>query len=133
MKQVERDFEMVQTVADASPWQQYKYKATMISNFDGDTATLLVDLGFGTLHKISVRLARINCPELHKGNDRDGGALAMLALRNFLPPGASVLIQTCKDKTEKFGRYVADLFIPGDPVSVNDQMVLNGFAVYHQY
>lgn len=124
---------MVQTVADSTPWQQYKYKSTMVNNYDGDTATLLVDLGFLSSHQITVRLARINCPELHVGNDREAGAAAKAALSGFLPPGAPVWVQTFRDKTEKYGRYVADLYIPGDPLSVNEKMVLGGFAAYHQY
>ena len=42
----------------------YTYRAKIISVYDGDTVTALVDLGFGISTKIKVRLKGINTPEL---------------------------------------------------------------------
>ena len=38
-------------------------------------------------------------------------------------------VETIKEKREKFGRYLATFFIPGQAMSLNDRLVEKGFAV----
>lgn len=50
----------------------YTYQAKIISVYDGDTCTAVIDLGFRISFEIKLRLAGINTPEL-RGEERDKG------------------------------------------------------------
>jgi micrococcal nuclease len=107
----------------------YEYSATVISVYDGDTITVSVDLGFHISQIMSVRLARINSPEVRGISSVDGIA-ARDFLRSLLPVGKRVTLVTYKDGKEKYGRYLADVYLaePRTFNCVNDMMVTNGFA-----
>ncbi len=112
----------------------YHYRAHVVSVYDGDTCTINVDLGFHTwVHEEKLRLARINAPEV-VGMDKAAGLASRDFLRGLID-GKDVFIQTLKDKQEKFGRYLAEIFVQqGEPwVNVNDLMVRNGHAAYKEY
>jgi len=105
----------------------YEYKAKIISVYDGDTCTALVDLGFNINLEIKIRLFGIDTPEL-RGEDRDNG----IKSRDRL----NVTIKTYKDRTEKYGRWLASIYIDvpetiiGDiQYSVNDILVKEGLAI----
>ena len=110
----------------------YEYSATVISVYDGDTITVSVDLGFHISQTMSVRLARINSPE---------GLEARDYLRSILPVGTRVTLVTHKDGREKYGRYLADVYLnelecwsePNLFKCVNDMMVTKGFAQLKEY
>ena len=42
----------------------YYYKAEVLSVYDGDTCTCLVDLGFKTFVRVKIRLIGIDTPEI---------------------------------------------------------------------
>lgn len=112
------------------PWQRYRYEAVVVSVYDGDTVTLNIDVGFST-HRIEhCRLSRIDSPEL-RGDNRQAGLTARDFLRELLPVGSTVQIQTIKDNREKYGRYLAEIHTQAG--CVNDLMVHAGHAVYRQY
>ena len=103
----------------------YEYKATIIKVTDGDTVIAEVSLGFRISIEITIRLAGINSPELRGAQKLDG-----IKARDFLRSRIlmkSVLIKTYKDKTEKFGRWLADIWLDG--VNINQEMITNGHAV----
>ena len=50
----------------------YFYKAKIISVYDGDTVTAVMDLGFNITNKIKIRLHGINAPEI-RGKKRPEG------------------------------------------------------------
>jgi micrococcal nuclease len=112
----------------------YHYRAKVVSVYDGDTCTVDIDLGLHAwVHEEKLRLARINAPEL-VGEERPAG----LAARDFLKSlidGKEIYLQTIKDKQEKYGRYLAEVFVQQNEarVNVNDLMVQNGHAVYKEY
>jgi micrococcal nuclease len=112
----------------------YHYRAKVISVYDGDTCTVDVDLGLHAwIHEEKLRLARINAPELI-GAQRPAG----LASRDFLKSmieGQEIYIKTIKDQREKYGRYLAEIFVQQNSVwvNVNDLMVQNGHAEYKEY
>jgi len=93
----------------------YEYNAQYVSNYDGDTIKFIADLGFGITKKITVRVAKINTPEL-RSKDSHGKAKAYEA-KNFVEQamlGASqIVIRTYKDKKGKYGRYIADVLYDG--------------------
>lgn len=102
----------------------YAYTATLLHVVDGDTVWLDVDLGFDVSRRDSFRLLGINAPEM----GTSAGVEARQALAALLPSGRRAIdVRTTKDKREKYGRYLASLFVGG--VDVNGWMVENGFAV----
>lgn len=109
----------------------YEYKATVVSVYDGDTITVDIDLGFHITMRRSVRLAEINAPEV-KGSDKVLGQQSRDRLRELLPIGSITTLQTFKDGTEKYGRYLATV-INSEAVNVNARMVDEGFAEFKDY
>ena len=90
---------------------------------DGDTVWLEVDLGFGLKFVESFRLLGINAPELRTPT----GPAARDYLRALID-GQPLTVKTAKDKKEKYGRYLATIFLP-DGTNVNEKMVEAGHAV----
>jgi micrococcal nuclease len=112
----------------------YHYRAKVVSVYDGDTCTVDIDLGLRTwVHEEKLRLFRINAPEL-VGAERPAGVASRDFLKSLID-GKEIFIQTLKDKQEKYGRYLAEIFVQqnGAWVNVNDLMVQNGHAVYKEY
>ena len=106
---------------------EYKYRAEVVRVVDGDTVDAEVDLGFDVRLSARFRMQGINAPEK---NTQDGKkSLARLA--ELLPVGSQVVIQTTKDKREKYGRYLGTFLVAGK--SVNQQLVDDGFAVLKDY
>lgn len=128
------------------PYPRYQYDAEVIEVVDGDTlhlnVTLInVDLGFDTRlthsQRVTVRLTGIDTlPQ-----STPGGAKATDWLKreifgapeDVVPNAGRVIIRTTKDKKEKYGRYLAEIWIFGDDpdndLSVNDIMVELGLAI----
>ena len=113
----------------------YYYKAIVTSVYDGDTCTVDIDLGLHTwIRDEKIRLYRINAPEL-RGKERPEG----LKSRDFLREqilNKKITIQTIKDKKEKYGRYLGEIWLKdekGKEININDLLVKKGFAVYKKY
>ena len=105
----------------------YVYKATVISVHDGDTMTLNLNLGFEVQFKLVVRLMGIDTPEL-SGKTKAAAIRSRDRLRDLVAGGA-VTVRTFKDSQEKYGRYLADVYVPGVEKSVNQILVDEGLAV----
>jgi micrococcal nuclease len=117
-------------ITDVAPFQ---YRATVVDIHDGDTMHLLVmlcdvDLGFSVRARqdvrVDVRLAAINASELSSPT----GAADRDFLVSLAPIGTTVELWTVKDRTEKYGRYLAWIRLDDGRI-VNDEMVKNGHAV----
>jgi|OpeIllAssembly_1097287.scaffolds.fasta_scaffold686228_2 micrococcal nuclease len=112
--------------------RNWTYEATVVKVVDGDTIDFNVDVGFHVGVAIRTRLLGIDTPEL----DSVEGKMVRDYLRDHLPPGTQVLIQTSKDKTDKYGRWLAiihsDCMPPSEnpygAVTLNDILVQKGFA-----
>jgi micrococcal nuclease len=115
--------------------QLYHYKANVAKVYDGDTITANIDLGLNVwVNNEKIRLARIDAPEL-RGKSRSKGLKSRDFLREILM-NKIVLIQTIKDRKEKYGRYLAEVWLEtsaGKFVNVNDLMAEKKFAVYKKY
>lgn len=105
----------------------YEYNALIEDVYDGDTATALVDLGMRVCTVAKLRLYGIDTPEI-RGESRLDGLQARLFLAQKIL-GKRVIIKTHKDKTEKFGRWLAEIYLPGEEKSVNQQLLDAGLAV----
>ncbi len=114
----------------------FQYEAKIVSVVDGDTMILDLDLGFKIHIVETVRLARINTPEIvnYGASGIDDPARRFVMER--CPPG-SVCVASIS-RREKYGRWLADiLFRPGeserdrilqDPRMLNDELVTAGLA-----
>jgi len=112
----------------------FEYSANVVSVYDGDTFHADLDLGFDIWHRnADFRMYGINAPELTASDPvvKAAAFAARDALR-VLILGKPVTIQSIKDRTEKYGRYLAIVFVrqaDGTLLNVNDYMVQNNFAV----
>jgi len=104
----------------------YEYFAQTVGVIDGDSCHLDVDLGFGIRQKMTIRLFGINTPEL-VGAESAAGKEAKSFLESLIG-GKKILIRTHKDRREKYGRLLAEIYVPGDEQSVNDKMIVAGHA-----
>lgn len=113
----------------------YTYKAFVSSVYDGDTCTVEIDLGLHTWVKDeSIRLHRINAPEV-KGEERNAGLVSRDFLRNLIL-NKEIILKTIKDKKEKYGRYLGEIWLQdesGKMICINDLMVSSGNAIYKDY
>jgi endonuclease YncB( thermonuclease family) len=103
----------------------YQYSAVIEKVVDGDTYVVDIDLGFDVHIKQRIRLARINCPELSTDKGKEVKTFASYY------KGAEVHIKT--NKTDKYGRYIAEVEFVKDNKNLSDLMVTNGFAEYVKY
>lgn len=111
----------------------YEYNATVKFAYDGDTFTLTVDLGLDVYKVIKVRLYGIDTPELKTGTaeSKVAGHTAATYVQKYV--GQQVRIKTIKDSTEKYGRFLANIYAldaKGVPAieSINDEMLRLGYA-----
>lgn len=105
----------------------YTYKATIIGVYDGDTVTAIADLGFHVNKEIKIRLAGIDTPEI-RGAERPDGLVSKKRMEDLVL-NKEVIIKTYKDKQEKYGRWLADIFIPESDISVNQMLINEGLAI----
>lgn len=105
----------------------YEYIARYVDNYDGDTVRLDVDLGFHVTVRETFRLWGINCPEL-KGETKRAGERSRDALRAKLEQAGELVIKTQRGQ-EKFGRWLCEIQVNGESMTVNDWLVANRLAV----
>jgi micrococcal nuclease len=94
----------------------YQYNAIIQKVVDGDTMEIAIDLGLSVwIHDEKIRLYGINTPEVFgvkKGTPEwEEGNKASEFVKSILKEKDEVLIQTIKDKQEKYGRYLALVYI----------------------
>ena len=101
---------------------KYTYWATLVRWVDGDTAWLMIDLGFRMTATTDFRLYGINTPE----RGQPGYAEATAQANALAPAGSTVLVTTYK-APDKYGRWLAEIFANG--VNVNQTLITEGLAV----
>jgi len=110
----------------------YEYRVKKITSVvDGDTIDVDIDLGFSVSFSQRVRLAGIDAPESRTKDkfEKSLGLEAKEYLKTKLKDAELVVIKTEKpDSSEKYGRILGWLYVNGDTVSVNDQMIEDGYA-----
>ena len=98
---------------------------------DGDTIDADIDLGFDISLTKRIRLAGVDTPESRTSdaNEKKYGLDSKDWLKHRLEFAKDIIIKTeLPDSTEKYGRIIGHLFINGEETSLNDQMIVEGYA-----
>jgi len=109
----------------------YEYKVKeVIKVYDGDTITVILDLGFNVTKLEIIRFAWINAPEL-RGEEHDQGIISRDFVREQIKKAENITIKTFKDHKGKYGRYIGEVYVDG--VNLNKMLVSEGLAEYKKY
>lgn len=92
--------------SQASKKELFTYKALIERVVDADTICLNVDLGFSCWSPQRIRLRGIDCPEIDTKKGREAKEFVEARLKEV----DFVVAKTYKDRTEKYGRYLLDIF-----------------------
>ena len=110
----------------------YHYKAEVISVYDGDTVTLMIDQGMKHFARVKIRMIGINTPEIRTKDldEKQRGYQAKEYLRSRIE-GKTVIVHT--QKKGKFGRWLGviwDFYENASELgeSLNDEMIRVGHA-----
>ncbi len=117
-------------MADKDPYI-YRIKS-VIKVVDGDTIDALIDLGFDISLEKRIRLAGIDTPESRTTNAKEKimGLESKDWLKHRVENAQRILIKTeLPDSTEKYGRIIGHLFINEEETSLNNQMIIDGYAL----
>jgi micrococcal nuclease len=110
----------------------YIYRIKQITKvIDGDTIDADIDLGFDISLTKRIRLAGVDTPESRTAdaNEKKYGLEAKEWLKHKVENAEHILIKTeLPDSTEKYGRIIGHLFINDQETSLNDQMIVEGYA-----
>ena len=93
----------------------YLYKATVVRCVDGDSVIFDIDCGFDVQLKAqSVRLYGIDTAETRGGTPelKVLGNIAKDYVTQMIPVGSEVLLKTHLDRKGKFGRILAEIYMP---------------------
>ena len=117
----------------------YNFRVTEITKvLDGDTIDVLIDLGFDLFKKERVRIAGVDTPEKRTRNLEEK-ALGVDAtnwlkekLESTLAGDDELTIRTeLVGGVGKYGRLLGWLYVGESNVSLNEQMIIEGYA--HAY
>jgi micrococcal nuclease len=110
----------------------YIYRIKSITKVvDGDTIDADIDLGFDISLTKRIRLAGIDTPESRTRDayEKKLGLESKDWIKNRLEFAKDILIKTEKpNSTEKYGRIIGHLYVNGEDVSINNQMIVEGYA-----
>jgi micrococcal nuclease len=82
----------------------------VVSVYDGDTITVDIDLGFNMIMRNQkLRLYGINTPEV-RGEEKEEGKKVRDFVRELLLDNDDVWIKSYKDKSGKYGRWLATVY-----------------------
>ena len=114
----------------------YHYEAKVLSVYDGDTITVMIDMGMKHFNRVKVRLLGINTPEIRTKDpvEKAKGINAREYLKERIE-GKTVIIRTVKKGS--FGRWLGEVWCAdenGDILSesINNQMIRSGHAVEYR-
>ena len=114
----------------------YNFRVVKIDKVvDGDTIDVTIDLGFDLYKKERVRIAEVDTPE-KRTRDLEEKALGLDAtywmkkqLEDTIAGDEELIIRTeLKGGTGKYGRLLGWLYVGEDTISLNEQMITEGYA-----
>lgn len=114
-------------------YKLYTYKVKeIVKIYDGDTITVVLDLGMKMYVQKTIRLYGIDTPEI-RGEERPEGLVSREWLVEKLNKAEDVYITTHRDKSGKYGRLLGSVYINEEIISLNEQLVHNGLAEFREY
>lgn len=121
----------------SSPWPfpVTAFRAVVMSIYDGDTCTALVEMADFMFVMKDIRFLGVDCYELRKGKKawRAKGASAQSFTAQRIPPGTQIIVRTPQSEasdTEKYGRLLGRVFYWGADGREHDlaaELVAAGF------
>ena len=114
----------------------YNFRVVSVDKvLDGDTIDVTIDLGFDLYKKERVRIAGVDTPE-KRTRDLEEKALGIEAtnwmkgkLEDTINGEDELIIRTeLKGGVGKYGRLLGWLYVGDDVVSLNEQMITEGYA-----
>ena len=114
----------------------YNFRVVKVNRVvDGDTIDVTIDLGFDLMKKERVRVAGVDTPE-KRTRDLEEKALGLDAtywmkkqLEDTIAGDEELIIRTeLKGGTGKYGRLLGWLYVGDATVSLNEQMIEEGYA-----
>ena len=114
----------------------YNFRVVKVNRVvDGDTIDVTIDLGFEIFKKERVRIAGVDTPE-KRTRDLEEKALGIDAtnwlkeeLKNVLDGDDELIIRTeLHGGVGKYGRLLGWLYVGDETVSLNEQMIEQGYA-----
>lgn len=116
--------------------QKFTYEAIVKDIHDGDTISVEFDLGFNIKFSDKIRFYGINAPELRirdenkKLVENPKGTETLEVVKSMLKIGDTIVVETIKDKKEKFGRYLGKIYIKNgeEQIFLNEFLLEKGYA-----
>ena len=105
---------------------EYIYNAKILNVVDGDTVDVELDLGFYVFAKERMRLNGLDTPEMNS-MEPSVRKLAKDA-KEFVATFTGHLVTIKSYKQDKYGRFLADIYLVGDVESINAKLLANGMA-----
>lgn len=104
----------------------YVYHATVLSVYDGDTITVMLDMGLGVQKKAKCRLLGIDTPEIRtkSASEKAAAYKARDRLREMVLDKTVVVQSTAKP--DKYGRLLVKVWF--DDMYINQMMIDEGLA-----
>ena len=111
----------------------YKYRCKLDRVVDGDTADVLIDLGFDTWRKSRLRFKGVDTWEKRTRNKEEKvkGLAASAFTKEHLEKNKGFFTIQSYGKG-KYGRVLAEIFIEGEEKSLNQLLIENGHAYIYE-
>ncbi|MDP2338168.1 MAG: thermonuclease family protein [Bacteroidota bacterium] len=114
----------------------YQYSAVVQKVIDGDTMEIDIDLGLSVwIRSEKIRLYGIDTPEVYgvkKGSPEwELGNKSSEFVKMVVKEKDVVIVDTIKDKKEKYGRYLALVFIKIDANALSGLTNIRSIGDYH--
>jgi endonuclease YncB( thermonuclease family) len=101
----------------------FTYQARVERVIDGDTLKVRLDLGFDTWNRQVLRLRGIDCPEM----DTPAGEKAKSFVQSYLKDTEWIIVRS--SRSDKYDRYLADVFIPQSKPNPETDIYLNNLLL----
>lgn len=115
-----------------APDRLWVYRARLVRVIDGDTVDVYLDSGFHGYRTERLRLLGINAPEM-RAPTYEAGMAATMWVRDWFShssfPNALWPLLILTEKTDSFGRYLAEIWRVEDGACLNADIVASGHAV----
>ena len=111
----------------------YKYKCKLLRVVDGDTADVMIDLGFDTWVKSRLRFKGVDTWEKRTRDKEEKikGLAATAFTQTYLELNEGQFTIQSYGKG-KYGRVLAEIFIDGEDKSLNQLLIENGHAYVYE-